>query len=82
MPTCERRGGWAYIVQRPRDATRYTTHAESTITITPICRRGSLFGTYRNPRNHAHATGFWHGASARVIDMLLLRDVSEPAKEQ
>jgi sterol desaturase/sphingolipid hydroxylase (fatty acid hydroxylase superfamily) len=41
-----------------------------------------VFGTYRNPARHQHATGFWHGASARVGDMLLLRDVSEqPARE-
>jgi sterol desaturase/sphingolipid hydroxylase (fatty acid hydroxylase superfamily) len=38
-----------------------------------------LFGTFRNPREHAHATGFWHGASTRVVDMLLLRDVSRQA---
>ena len=35
-----------------------------------------LFGTFRNPRTFEHATGFWHGASRRVLDMLLLRDVS------
>jgi sterol desaturase/sphingolipid hydroxylase (fatty acid hydroxylase superfamily) len=35
-----------------------------------------LFGTFRNPRGYSHATGFWHGASARIGDMLMLRDVS------
>ena len=39
-----------------------------------------LFGTFRNPRGYEHETGFWHGASARVIDMLLLRDVSAPIR--
>lgn len=38
-----------------------------------------LFGTWRNPPGYEHVTGFWHGASARVADMLLLRDVSQPA---
>jgi sterol desaturase/sphingolipid hydroxylase (fatty acid hydroxylase superfamily) len=41
-----------------------------------------LFGTWRNPQGYEHATGFWHGASARVADMLLLRDVSRPAAEE
>ncbi|MBX3603846.1 MAG: sterol desaturase family protein [Piscinibacter sp.] len=41
-----------------------------------------LFGTYRNPETYEHATGFWHGASARVADMLLLRDVSRPLSEE
>ncbi|MBE7418908.1 MAG: sterol desaturase family protein [Ideonella sp.] len=35
-----------------------------------------IFGTFRNPCCHVSANGFWHGASGRVVDMLLLRDVS------
>jgi len=38
-----------------------------------------LFGTFRNPAAHAGATGFHHGASARVPEMLLARDISRPA---
>jgi sterol desaturase/sphingolipid hydroxylase (fatty acid hydroxylase superfamily) len=37
-----------------------------------------LFGTFRNPRGFPEATGFWDGASSRVIDMLRFADVSEP----
>lgn len=37
-----------------------------------------LFGTFRNPRGFPAATGFWDGASARVVDMLRFADVSEP----
>jgi len=36
-----------------------------------------LFGTFHNPRDHGAETGFWHGASTRVLDMLLARDVSQ-----
>ena len=35
-----------------------------------------MFGTFRNPRDFAPQTGFYDGASARVADMLHLRDVS------
>lgn len=35
-----------------------------------------IFGSFRNPARYAADTGFWHGASSRVADMLLLRDVS------
>ncbi len=37
-----------------------------------------VFGTYRNPPNDEprRELGFYEGASARLIDMLLLRDVS------
>jgi sterol desaturase/sphingolipid hydroxylase (fatty acid hydroxylase superfamily) len=41
-----------------------------------------LFGTFRNPPGFAAETGFWHGASARVAEMLLLRDVSERASSR
>lgn len=41
-----------------------------------------LFGTYVNPDTFEGAAGFYDGASNRVVDMLLGRDVSapEPAK--
>ena len=37
-----------------------------------------LFGTYRNPETFEGEAGFYDGASARVGDMLLGRDVSVP----
>jgi hypothetical protein len=41
-----------------------------------------MFGSIENPRRFEHATGFWDGASARVLDMLLARDVSRPASSR
>ena len=38
-----------------------------------------LFGTYRNPEKFEGEAGFYDGASLRVKDMLLGRDVSTPA---
>jgi sterol desaturase/sphingolipid hydroxylase (fatty acid hydroxylase superfamily) len=38
-----------------------------------------IFGTYRNPETFEGEAGFYDGASARVVDMLLGRDVSVPA---
>jgi len=37
-----------------------------------------LGGTFRNPHGFPEATGFWDGASSRVLDMLRLRDVASP----
>lgn len=37
-----------------------------------------LFGTFRNPATFAPETGFYDGASSRVLDMHLFRDVSRP----
>jgi hypothetical protein len=38
-----------------------------------------LFGTFKNPADYELETGFYDGASARLVDMLLWRDVSKPA---
>lgn len=45
-----------------------------------------IFGTFRNPRSvDGYESGFYRGASMRIIDMLLFRDVSRrepvPAKD-
>lgn len=37
-----------------------------------------VFGTFRNPQGYEMEIGFYHGASARVIDMLTFRDVATP----
>jgi len=38
-----------------------------------------IFGTYRNPETFEGEAGFYDGASARVLDMVLGRDVSTPS---
>jgi sterol desaturase/sphingolipid hydroxylase (fatty acid hydroxylase superfamily) len=35
-----------------------------------------LFGTFRNPRSFEHETGFYDGASDKIGDMLLFRDLN------
>jgi sterol desaturase/sphingolipid hydroxylase (fatty acid hydroxylase superfamily) len=67
-----------YFVQRPESHTVHHArgiHAKNYADLPVI---DMLFGTFENPRHFEHATGFWHGASARVLDMLLARDVSRP----
>jgi hypothetical protein len=42
-----------------------------------------LFGTFRNPRSVAEMEcGFYRGASSRIPEMLLGRDVSRPREDQ
>jgi sterol desaturase/sphingolipid hydroxylase (fatty acid hydroxylase superfamily) len=38
-----------------------------------------LFGTYRNPAQFSAETGFYAGASRRMLDMFLARDVATPS---
>jgi hypothetical protein len=37
-----------------------------------------LFGTFRNPKDFDHQTGFYNGASKRIWDMLRSKDISTP----
>jgi sterol desaturase/sphingolipid hydroxylase (fatty acid hydroxylase superfamily) len=41
-----------------------------------------LFGTFKNPEHFEAETGFWDGASKRVADMLIGRDVTTPPAEE
>ena len=67
-----------YIVQRPESHSHHhgrNVHAENYADL-PLM--DMLFGTFRNPAEFAAETGFYDGASARVVEMVLCRDVSLP----
>lgn len=71
-----------YLVQRPESHTIHHArgiHAKNYADLPVI---DMLFGSFENPRRFEHATGFWEGASARVLDMLLARDVSRPVSSR
>jgi sterol desaturase/sphingolipid hydroxylase (fatty acid hydroxylase superfamily) len=67
-----------YLVQRPEMHTVHHARGIHHYNYADLPFIDLLFGTFRNPRGFEHATGFWHGASRRVLDMLLLRDVARP----
>ena len=66
-----------YLVQRPEMHNVHHARGVHHYNYADLPIFDLLFGTFRNPPRYEHETGFWHGASARVGDMLLLRDVSE-----
>ena len=67
-----------YVVQRPESHTYHhaTEIHRSNYSDLPIF--DIIFGTFHNPKDFEHETGFYHGASARVSEMLLFRDVTRP----
>ena len=65
-----------YLIQRPESHSVHHERGVHAHNYADLPLIDMLFGSFRNPRTHAPATGFWDGASARVIDMLLMRDVS------
>jgi sterol desaturase/sphingolipid hydroxylase (fatty acid hydroxylase superfamily) len=67
-----------YLVQRPESHTIHHARGIHAKNYADLPLIDMLFGSFENPHGYEHATGFWHGASARVLDMLLARDVTRP----
>lgn len=67
-----------YLIQRPESHALHHGKGIHKYNYSDIPVFDMLFGTFRNPKGFEHETGFYHGASERVVDMLLFKDVSEP----
>jgi sterol desaturase/sphingolipid hydroxylase (fatty acid hydroxylase superfamily) len=71
-----------YVVQRPE---MHAVHHERGVhhyNYADLVLIDMLFGTFKNPATWEGAGGFYDGASQRIGDMLLFRDVSEPASAE
>ncbi|AKF08242.1 sterol desaturase family protein [Sandaracinus amylolyticus] len=70
-----------YVVQRPESHCVHHERGVHAHNYGDIPLWDLVFGTFRNPREWRGATGYWNGASARVGDLLLLRDVTNASSE-
>ena len=69
-----------YFIQRPESHSRHHARGVHTGNFSDLPLYDLLFGTFNNPREFIAEQGFYHGASARIPDMLRFRDVSEPSR--
>ncbi len=67
-----------YLIQRPEAHSVHHARGVHSYNYGNFPLSDLLFGTFRNPAEFMPESGFWDGASARVTDMLLGRDVSKP----
>lgn len=67
-----------YIVQRPEGHVLHHARGIHGYNYSDISIYDMVFGTWKNPKNFEHENGFYPGASSRVLDMLLFKDVAEP----
>jgi sterol desaturase/sphingolipid hydroxylase (fatty acid hydroxylase superfamily) len=65
-----------YIVQRPESHSVHHQRGVHAYNYSDLPVFDILFGTFRNPRDFAPLQGFHDGASARLGDLLLWRDVA------
>ena len=67
-----------YIIQRPESHTLHHAKGIHGFNYSDLPVFDLIFGTFKNPKEFAAETGFYYGASERITDMLLFKDVSEP----
>jgi sterol desaturase/sphingolipid hydroxylase (fatty acid hydroxylase superfamily) len=66
-----------YFIQRPESHSVHHQKGVHYYNFSDLPLFDIMFGTFRNPQNFPEETGFYHGASSRVLDMLTFHDVSE-----
>jgi len=69
-----------YLVQRPESHTIHHGRGVHRYNYADLALVDLAFGTLRNPRGYELPTGFYDGASSRVVDMLVGRDVTRPRR--
>ena len=67
-----------YIIQRPENHAIHHERGVHAYNYADISVIDMIFGTFKNPERWEGVGGFYDGASTRMGDMLLGRDVSEP----
>jgi sterol desaturase/sphingolipid hydroxylase (fatty acid hydroxylase superfamily) len=64
-----------YIVQRPEAHSLHHAKGIHAFNYGDITIYDILFGTWRNPKDYENENGFYMGASSKIADMLLFRDI-------
>lgn len=67
-----------YIIQRPESHSVHHERGVHAFNYSDLPIFDILFGTFKNPKEFPNEAGFYLGASNRVGEMMLFKDVSEP----
>jgi sterol desaturase/sphingolipid hydroxylase (fatty acid hydroxylase superfamily) len=67
-----------YLIQRPESHTIHHGRGLHRYNYSDLPIYDILFGTFRNPQDYEMETGFYNGASARIMEMIVGVDVSSP----
>ena len=67
-----------FVIERPESHNVHHARGLHAFNYCDLPLIDMAFGTLRNPHAFEHETGFYDGASSRVLDMMAFQDVSEP----
>jgi len=65
-----------YIIERPESHSVHHARGAHRNNYSELPLFDMLFGTFKNPETYVEETGFYVGASARVVEMMLFKDVA------
>jgi sterol desaturase/sphingolipid hydroxylase (fatty acid hydroxylase superfamily) len=65
-----------YIVQRPESHSIHHGRGVHQYNYSDLPLFDILFGTFRNPKEFASENGFYDGASAKIAQILLFKDIA------
>ena len=65
-----------YLVQRPESHSIHHGRGIHKYNYADLPLIDMVFGTFKNPKNYQKETGFYDGATDRIFDMLLFKDIS------
>ncbi|PRX55108.1 sterol desaturase family protein [Flagellimonas meridianipacifica] len=66
-----------YLIQRPEAHAIHHAKGIHAYNYSDISFFDIVFGTFKNPKGYDHEAGFYHGASEKVGEMLLFKDISK-----
>lgn len=66
-----------YIIQRPEAHALHHAKGIHAYNYSDISFFDMLFGTFKNPKKFEHETGFYQGASSKIRQMLIFKDISK-----
>jgi sterol desaturase/sphingolipid hydroxylase (fatty acid hydroxylase superfamily) len=65
-----------YLIQRPESHTYHHARGIHKMNYSDLPLFDLIFGTFHNPKTFEHETGFYEGASARIPEMLMFKEIS------
>lgn len=65
-----------YLIQRPESHTVHHAKGIHRYNYTDLPVIDMMFGTFKNPRSYEHETGYYLGASNRILEMFRFKDVT------
>lgn len=65
-----------YIFQRPESHSLHHAKGIHAFNCSDLPLFDTLFGTFRNPKQFSGETGFYEGASSRIDEMILFKDIN------